>query len=268
MENQVEAAEDGKRSRRAQKAQRMLNRGGSSAMGERCAFCGLKYRRENITEYSMVGSGTQCMKRTKSKNTELHGKKSTDLARSVANFGYTCTDRALVDSLVRMTSRGINLGQCVGANLRQTYVNLTCSGKSGAASSVLAEQPRLLCRLCFELQNAERSVHALGTQFAASLGVPRKPKSWDRKVASKMIGPARAAVMENPGDAPPHVYVPHSTCRGGKDQKRLHLPKGSLKAKTMRWSSCSLIPKDAFVYRIIIMIHELHGLPFQLNNYK
>ena len=133
--------------------------------------------------------------------------------------------------------------------------------------------------LCFEVQNSQRSVEALGRQFAHAMGVPSIPRFRTPKIMDSLVGPGKANMTVEQGTGGPAIYLSsgilHRTARrksispskGGhmvsknEESSTYQLPSGSLKPRMCHWLHMSDLPKASYKFRITLMFHEIQDFP-------
>ncbi len=281
------------------------------AEGKQCAFCGLRFIAKDVQAFTEIGGSPHRRKRpqldaatgratpaprgsgtARTSATEGSAAESPGMfARTVPNFGYTFTERMMLDVVTHMVHRGVKLDLAVGDELRTAFGNQQSGAKNVRTQASGGGVTHRVCRLCFEVQNSQRSVEALGRQYAHALGVPACPRVRTAKVAEALVGPGRGHVSLDLATGGPPVYLPNSglyransngrTWREGTpdgDQKGSEgpegttraaavrgsippLPTGSLKPRTLRWIDVHKVPTTAYKYRLTLMFHEIQDFP-------
>ena len=189
-----------------------------------------------------------------------------------------------------MVHRGAILQHSVCDDLRVAFGSrqsgeMTIRAKSGGNG-----MPQQVCRLCYEVQNSQRSLEALGRQFARGMGVPSVLPKIGRsvKIAETMVGPGRANVALGNVHGGPAVYAPFSTLyhpetgavlgekrAGGGAAAVLLPPPNSLASRVCHWTSLAqsqsnqsssmlkiIRERDAmFKFRLTVMFQELQDFP-------
>ena len=193
--------------------------------GKQCAFCGLKFVVQNTTKFS--SSPTKRTKNNRGGGGHSGGKDGKDgdgggggkdedddgFNTLVPNFGYTFTERMMLDVIKHMVHRGVVLNDSVCDELRVAFGSkqsgeMTIRAKSGGNG--MAQK---VCRLCYEVQNSQRALEGLGRQYARSMGVPNVPRIRSSKMM--MVGPGASNGNANGNvKGGPAVYAPFSKLYG------------------------------------------------------
>ena len=275
----------------------------ANAEGKMCAFCGLRFMLKNTTKYGDIGSSPKRKQQKPStfsskdriktdssqRGDDNKGKDGKDVGKPteeeedftalVPNFGYTFTERMMLDVIKHMVHRGVQLQHSVCDDLRVAFGSRQSGEMTVRAKSGGNGMAQKVCRLCYEVQNSQRSLEALGRQYARAMGVPMVPKSISTQKASKMvdtmIGPGRTNLAQGHVHGGPSVYAPYTPLYhpttgtpldgrsdGGNGRSGAsRLPPGSLTPKQCHWIPMSKVPRSAYKYRLTFMFHELQDFP-------